>query len=94
MEDVRQRLFKMSFDPYHCPELRWGAMDSSELATCPDGSTKRRWYDAEERLRNQPERNYDLRMDYGLSELERNPPGLGRADEPETDVESYLRARL
>jgi hypothetical protein len=94
MEDVRQRLFKMSFDPYHCPELRWGAMDRTELASCPDGSTKMRWYDAEQRLRNQTERNYDDRMDFTLSELQRNPPGSGVDNEPNTDVESFLRSRL
>src|SRR5690606_37076182 len=32
-EDIVSRLFKMSFDPYHCAELRWGAT-GSELSSC------------------------------------------------------------
>ena len=47
------RLFAMSFDPYHCVELRWGAAAGSpELATCPDDPARRGWYRAEQRLRN------------------------------------------
>jgi hypothetical protein len=49
--DVMDRLFELSFDPYHCPELRWGA-DGSELDSCPDDETKLYWYGAEARLRN------------------------------------------
>ncbi len=44
-----ERLFLLSFDPYHCPELRWGDVDT---ASCPDGSSKRWWYEQEQRLRN------------------------------------------
>ena len=36
-EDARRRLFRLSFDPYHCVERRWGA-DGAELATCRDGA--------------------------------------------------------
>jgi hypothetical protein len=34
--DVVKRAYKLSFDPYHCPELRWGADASAgtELASC------------------------------------------------------------
>ena len=35
LDDVVDRLFDLSFDPYHCPELRWGAPDKSdEASTC------------------------------------------------------------
>jgi hypothetical protein len=47
--DIMERLFLLSFDPYHCPELRWGDVDT---ASCPDGSSKRWWYEQEQRLRN------------------------------------------
>ena len=46
-EEARRRLFRLSFDPYHCVERRWGAT-GAELATCRDGALKRRWYDAEQ----------------------------------------------
>ncbi|RWX46789.1 hypothetical protein H206_01804 [Candidatus Electrothrix aarhusensis] len=47
--NIMERLFLLSFDPYHCPELRWGDVDT---ASCPDGSSKRWWYEQEQRLRN------------------------------------------
>jgi hypothetical protein len=47
--EIMDRLFKLSFDPYHCPELRWG---DTQAASCPDSSSKRRWYEQEQRLRN------------------------------------------
>jgi hypothetical protein len=58
-EAVLDRLFKMSFDPYHCPELRWGAPEGSpERASCPDNELKRIWYSRENRLRNRIDREY------------------------------------
>ncbi len=53
LHDVMGRLFDISFDPYHCPELRWGApADSAERRTCMDGKGKLSWYSKERRLRN------------------------------------------
>lgn len=88
-EDARQRLFALSFDPYHCPERRWGASDPRELATCPDGADKRAWYEAEQPLRNQIDRTYDARMDFSLAEISRmtGPPP------PDTDVRGFLERR-
>ena len=58
---VLDRLFDLSFDPYHCPELRWGApAGSPELATCPDDASKRGWYRDERRMRNRLERVYGV----------------------------------
>jgi hypothetical protein len=58
---VLDRLFDLSFDPYHCPELRWGApAGSPELASCPDDAAKRGWYRDERRLRNRLERVYGV----------------------------------
>jgi hypothetical protein len=57
LDDVVDRLFDLSFDPYHCPELRWGApAGSAERATCPDGAADLRWYEAERRLRHRVDR--------------------------------------
>ncbi|AZZ35582.1 hypothetical protein CIK05_01800 [Bdellovibrio sp. qaytius] len=90
LENVRQRLFALSFDPYHCVELRWGASTEQELASCKDDSTKREWFKREVWLRNQIERTYDARMDYSLAELTGPKPGVGVANPPDVDVVKYL----
>jgi hypothetical protein len=96
IDDVVHRLFRLSFDPYHCVERRWGASDPAELASCPDGTEKRRWYEAQQNLRNQIDRTYDVDMAYSAEELERGPYGLmtGRGVEtpPDVDVRAYLSA--
>ena len=38
-DDMVHRLYKMSFDPFHCIEMRWGA-EGDERASCPDGHDK------------------------------------------------------
>ena len=91
-EAVADRLFDLSFDPYHCVERRWGARDADELASCPDGATKQAWYAAEQRLRNQPERTYDARMDFTLAELRAGAEGSGLDAPPDIDVAAYLTA--
>lgn len=61
LEDVVERIWKISFDPYHCPELRWGAeVGLGEFLSCPDGELKLSWYDSEQRLRNSIKREYDV----------------------------------
>jgi hypothetical protein len=74
LDDVYARLFDLSFDPYHCPELRWGA-SGDELATCPDGPEKLRWYRAQRNLRHVVDRDANERMGWSLGELERIVPG-------------------
>jgi len=91
LDQVRERLFNLSFDPYHCVELRWGASSASELASCADDSTKRAWYAQERWLRNQIERRYDARMDFSLEELKGPMPGAGVATAPDIDIISFLR---
>jgi hypothetical protein len=89
-DDVVKRLFKLSFDPYHCIERRWGATSDEELATCPDPSSKTRWYEAEQRLRNQVDRTYDARMDFTVSDLERKVVGSGADTPPDIDVKAVI----
>jgi hypothetical protein len=89
-DEARKRLFAMSFDPYHCPERRWGASDLDELSTCRDGATKQAWYTAEQNLRNQIDRTYDARMDFTLADLQKPGPGKGIIIPPDTDVMAYL----
>lgn len=92
LEDVRQRLFDISFDPYHCVELRWGAKDPQELASCRQDSNKEAWYTQERWLRYQWQRSYDSRMDYSLAELTGPLPGAGIAQAPNVDIEGLLKA--
>ena len=98
IDDVSKRLFKLSFDPYQCVERRWGATDPAELASCRDGPVKTRWYDAEQPLRNQIDRTYDVEMDSTVEELERGPYGLqtgrGVAVAPDVDVKSWLEDQM
>ncbi|WP_413575266.1 hypothetical protein ACLVWU_13255 [Bdellovibrio sp. HCB290] len=91
LEQARQRVFDMSFDPYHCAELRWGAKTSQELASCRDNQNKRAWYAAERWLRYQTDRTYDARMDYSLGELTGPKPGVGVANPPDVDIVRFLQ---
>jgi hypothetical protein len=81
LDDVLDRLFDLSFDPYHCPELRWGAQPgSSELESCPGDRAKQSWYLAERRLRNRIDR------DYGVP----TPLEAGPEAPPDVDVRRHL----
>ncbi len=90
-----ERLWDMSFDPYHCPERRWGA-SGAEFEACTDDSVKAQWYNAQRFLRYQAERTYDVRMDFALNELK--PPmvaapeegGLGVEAPADADIRAYL----
>jgi hypothetical protein len=92
LESARQRLFAMSFDPYHCIEQRWGARIPQELASCTDDYNKQEWYKKEQWLRNQYDRSYDARMDYALDELNGPMPGVGIATPPDIDIVTYLKS--
>lgn len=52
-DDMSRRLFAMSFDPYHCVELRWG----DDGPGCPDQSGKRRWYAVQAQMRREVDRD-------------------------------------
>ncbi len=92
---VMDRLFELSFDPYHCPERRWGAT-GAELESCTDDAEKEQWHNALKFLRYQAERTYDVRMDFALHELK--PPmiappedgGLGVEAPADADIRAYL----
>lgn len=94
-EEVRRRMFLLSFDPYHCIERRWGATDPAEVGSCRDDGYKAEWYAAEQPLRNQIDRTYDARMDFGLGELKQGPgPGKGVATPPDIDARGLLTALI
>ncbi|MCI5146913.1 MAG: hypothetical protein D3923_15670 [Candidatus Electrothrix sp. AR3] len=75
--EIMERLFKLSFDPYHCPELRWG---DTEATACPDGSSKRNWYTKEQRLRNVIDPNYQVNT----------PLSWGPQATPDIDISTLL----
>ncbi len=60
------------------------------MSSCPDGGDKAEWYAAEQRLRNQIERIYHVRMDFSLADLRRKAPGSGVDDPPDVDVLELL----
>ena len=72
LRDVMQRVYAISFDPYDCIELRWGA-SGAERDTCTDSEKKLRWYEAEQRLRNDPARM--TAVAYDVDDLERSKNG-------------------
>jgi hypothetical protein len=82
---VEDRLFKLSFDPYHCAELRWGAENS-----CRSDSVKHQWYVHEQRLRNQTERSYDVKMGFSLDDLKNKVPGSGVDAAPAYSIKEVL----
>ncbi|MEJ0025993.1 MAG: hypothetical protein WDN01_08195 [Rhizomicrobium sp.] len=90
-DDMAKRLFALSFDPYHCVELRWGA-DGDERQSCTDGKAKQRWYEAEQRLRNQSDRTYDLQMGFSIAELNAHARGSGIDHAPPVDIEALIDA--
>lgn len=87
---VAVRLWDLSFDPYQCVERRWGATETQELATCHDDSNKQDWYGAEQNLRNQIDRTYDVKMGFTLDQLRRHVPGSGVPQHPDADLRAYL----
>lgn len=89
LEQARMRVYDLSFDPYHCAELRWGAQ-GNELATCPDDATKRAWYDREKWLRFQHERNTDAFTGFTLDELTGPKPGAGVPAGQDLDIIAFL----
>jgi hypothetical protein len=91
LEDVRARLPAISFDAYHCPELRWGAaLNSAEGRSCHSTAEKNYWYSQQQLLRNQLERRFDVRMNYRADELSTPRLGVGVTSVPETDIPGYL----
>lgn len=52
LRDVLDRMSRLSFDPYHCPERRWGApRESLELATCIEDDPRIQSYNRQTNLR-------------------------------------------
>ncbi len=88
-DSMMHRLFRMSFDPYLCIEHRWGAT-GAEAETCPDGERKEAWYAALERLRNQPDRTYNVPMGFSLDDLQHHAKGSGIDAPPDIDIKALI----
>lgn len=88
IEVAIRRLYKMSFDPYHCPELRWGATSPEELKTCSTSAVKQRWYRAEQGLRNRTDRDWQAPSPITIEMLESGEFSVGKP--PEVDFRSFL----
>jgi hypothetical protein len=78
-----QRAPLMDYDPYICPERRFGATSAQELATCADDATKTAWHKSQQFLRNRLEKTPSEAMGWSLKELLAMPnnvvdPGLVR----------------
>jgi hypothetical protein len=87
LDEAIDRLFGFSFNPYICPELRWG-LSGDELSTCSQDNEKWEWYRASQALRNQIDRDYSKYMGYSLRELPGS--GLGVKQTPEFDFHELL----
>jgi hypothetical protein len=88
-DSMVHRLFRMSFDPYLCIEHRWGAT-GAEAETCPDGERKLEWYAALQRLRNQPDRTYNVPMGFTLEALQHHAKGSGIDAPPDVDIKALI----
>lgn len=93
-DELIESMFAMSFDPYNCPALRWGAAarKSGELTKdhCKDDQSKFDWYSAEQSLRNQIDRTYDSKMGWSLSQLQQPNSKIGASQAPEINIKKFL----
>ena len=85
VESARRRIFYFSFDPYHCVERRWGAIDN-ELRTCRETSDKAEWYSNLQQVRNHTARKLEARFDYTLEEWRNLIPEVGEKWAPDLDL--------
>lgn len=82
-------IYKLSFDPYHCAELRWGLTDAESLRSCGQSRDKLDWYNAEQGLRNRIDRDYSMKMDYSLGELPGSP--ISNVKQEDISLEKVLK---
>ncbi|MBC7427355.1 MAG: hypothetical protein H7336_02005 [Bacteriovorax sp.] len=88
LNTVLKNIFKLSFDPYHCAELRWGMLDAESLKSCSSSKEKTEWYQVEQGLRNLIDRDYSVKMDYSLKELPGTP--FAKIKEEQISIEDAL----
>jgi hypothetical protein len=69
LERIINRVALLSYDPYMCPELRWGANTQTEISTCKDNSEKLEWHQLQQFFRNTLEKDTTGVHGYSLSQL-------------------------
>lgn len=87
LEQVHSRMYKISFDPYHCADLRWGDSQTG-LQACSEDV---RWYNAEQYLRNMMEKvpgDQEMTVD----QMERKNAASAAASYPNTDFVAYIKS--
>ena len=83
LAELERRLFRLSFNPNHPPELRWGA-EGRELATAPRSPARYiESYEREQRWRNRLEKKYTAMNPADAD----NPP-----EPPAHDLSAMIRA--
>ena len=69
LETLLGRMTQLSYDPYACPERRWGATSKSELNSCADDQEKAEWHLLQQFLRNATEKDTSGVHGWSLSGL-------------------------
>ncbi len=69
LKQLISRAYNMSFDPYMCPEIRWGANTAAEISTCPDDANKKEWHKLTQFLRNDIKKNTDAVHSFTIEDL-------------------------
>ncbi len=86
LDQVLLNLFKLSFDPYHCVELRWGITGAN---TCEMSANKKKWYLAEQGLRNRVDRDYSVKTSYDVDDLPKAP--VSQVEQPDLSFDKILQ---
>ncbi|KYG66930.1 hypothetical protein AZI86_07850 [Bdellovibrio bacteriovorus] len=96
LEEMLRRAPLMSFSPWHCIELRWGASSPQELRSCPDinDPVKMRWYKAQQTMRNQMDRDTNIFTGFTLEGLEQNASKIGPVDAPNLNLVEIFKKEL
>lgn len=88
LDHVLKNIYKLSFDPYHCAELRWGLLDAESLKSCSSSRENMEWYNAEQGMRNLIDRDYSVKMNYSLRDLPSSK--FGAVSEENISIEDIL----
>ncbi len=86
LQEVRARIFAISFDPYQCADLRWGDQQAGKEMCQED----MRWYNSQQYLRNMTEKTSDNHK-MTVEQMEAQNQAKNKAIVWETDIWGYLK---